>query len=222
MSGAIAERILHRTAEVNPKLLQTIFVKIANALAIHVNRDAIIYRTPEARLAGRLFDADTVVRPLLGELAEGLYVLVQKHWQWNSRFWEQRALLIADDDLDVAIRYARQAVAIEEHPFPLTTLGKLLLKQMNSVPGSRASLFDEAFDKLSMAIESEMAHSRTSIHPYATMLNGTTRYLELGGELTGPQYRRLRNYISEAKDYFPRDILIDSELRRLGYLINLR
>ena len=47
-------------------------------------------RSPEARLAGRLFDADKVVKPLLDSDAEEFYVTVQKLWEWNSRYWEQR------------------------------------------------------------------------------------------------------------------------------------
>lgn len=74
-------------------------------------------RSPEARLAGRIFDADKIVKPLLGSAAEDFYVSVQKQWEWNSRYWEQRALLAADTDLHIALQYARYAVAIEFHPF---------------------------------------------------------------------------------------------------------
>ena len=91
-------------------------------------------RSPEARLAGRLFDGDKIVKPLLDSAAEQFYVESQKLWEWNSRYWEQRALLKADSDLVTALRYAKQAVAIENHPFPLTTLAKLLLKTIEAEP----------------------------------------------------------------------------------------
>ena len=60
--------------------------------------------------------------------------------------WEQRALLIVGEDVETGVQYARHAVAIERHPFTLTTLGQVLLRRSERGGVERKPLFDEAFD----------------------------------------------------------------------------
>jgi hypothetical protein len=214
-NAVVAERILFRSPRRggNPSLMSS-FQNLSRAIAPHVNRKAIMRRSPEARLARRLFDYDTVVKPLLGALAEEFYISVQKQWEWNSRYWEQRALLLGDTDLGMALQYARHAVAIEKHPFPLTTLGKLLLKQME-VGENRDRAFAEAFDHLGEAIDIEAHRKRTTVHPFATLLSGAARYLELGGELTFEQGDRIDRYADEADRRYASDAVIAAAMRRL-------
>lgn len=124
LNSTIADCILRHAAEFEKDLLFDAFRGLAGALAPYVNRKAVMKKSPEARLTGRLFDADKVVKPLLGPTnAEGFYISVREQWEWNSRYWEQRALLKAESDLATSIQFARHAVAIEHHSFPLTTLG---------------------------------------------------------------------------------------------------
>lgn len=215
LNAIIADRVLHRASRRESEILVSAFVQLAFALAPHVNRKAIMRRSPEARLVGRLLDADKVVRPLLGTAAEGFYVSVQAQWEWNSRYWEQRALLSSGKDLDAALQYARHAVAIERHPFPLTTLGKILLMQMEVTTGDMEGIYGEAFERLSAAIESEARRLRITVHPFATLLSGTARYCELGGVLTAYQRERIDGYAGEAHTRFGGDVLIDAVLRRL-------
>jgi hypothetical protein len=178
-------------------------------------------RSPEARLAGWWVDADKTVRPFLDNAAEEFFISVQKQWEWNSRYWEQRALLVGDGDLDIAISYARCAVAIEKHPFPLTTLSKLLLRQMERSKTERKSSFDEALMKLCDAIESAAQRSRISVHPFSVMIAGTARYLELGGVISSTQTELITSYAVEAKSLFGGNSVIVSALRRLGNQIRL-
>ena len=215
LNAIIADRILSRASRQESEILVSAFVQLASALAPHVNRKAIMRRSPEARLVGRLFDADKVVRPLLDTAAERFYLSVQTQWEWNSRYWEQRALLAAETDLDIALQYARHAVAIERHPFPLTTLGKILLMQMESVPWGMESMYGEAFEMLTAAIENEARRWRVTVHPFATLLSGTARYCELGGVLTTNQRNTIDGYCAEAQALFGGDALIDAALRRL-------
>lgn len=215
MNATLAERVLRRVADRENDILSAAFKGLARALAPHVNRKAVMRRSPEARLAGRLFDADKVVKPLLGSSAEEFYVSVQKLWEWNSRYWEQRALLKAESDLATGLQFARHAVAIEKHPFPLTTLGKLLLRAMESSPSGRSSVFDEAFEILSDAIESAVQRSRISVHPFGTLLKGAARYLEIGGVLSSEQRTTLNEYRTEARSRFSGDSMIEEALRRL-------
>lgn len=217
-NSIVADRVLFRVAGEDSETLFSAFEATARVLAPHVNRRAIMKRSPEARLAGRLFDYDKIVRPLIGDSAERFYVSVQRLWEWNSRYWEQRALLTAETDLQAAIQYARHAVAIELHPFPLTTLAKLLLREMEADPAKLGSLYSEAFEKLTQAIETEFRRSRITVHPFYTLLNGTALYLELGGELTVNQHREIEGYVTEARHRFAGDSLIEAAVHRLDIL----
>lgn len=215
INATLAERVLRRAARSEKSVLLAAFVGLASALAPYVNRKAVMRRSPEARLAGRLFDADKVVKPLIDSEAEGFYVAVQKLWEWNSRYWEQRALLQAESDLSKGLQFARHAVAIEKHPFPLTTLGKLLLQAMEERPHERSSLFGEALETLSNAIEGEVTRSRITVHPFGTLISGVARFIEIGGALTKDQRAIVDGYRFEARKRFPGDPLVESALRRL-------
>ncbi len=219
LNAIVGERLLLHVAEKDTDTLFEAFVKIAAGLAPHVNRRAIILRTPEARLAGRLFDADKIVRPLLKARSEEFYVASQKGWEWNSRYWEQRALLIADSDFGRGLSYARHAVAIEEHSFPLTTLGKLLLKKMEQDTSERSAVFGEAFEQLSAAIRSEASRSRISVHPYSTLLDGAARFIELGGTLSTQQRSSIAEVLISASQAFPSDKQLETVRKRLNALL---
>lgn len=216
INKTIGERVLLRSAEHMKDTLREAFVRLAAELAPHVNRKAIMSRSPEARLAGRLFDADKIVKPLLADAAERFYIDTQKKWEWNSRYWEQRALLTADFDLDIALQYARHAVAVELHPFPLTTLAKILLMLMEARVNERQRAFGEALENLSAAITSEKSASRVTIHPYVTLFTGVARYLELGETLTPEQTRELRKFVIDARIRFSRDRQIQLTLLKLN------
>ena len=178
------------------------FTTLAMALGPYVNRKAIITRSPEARLARRLFDADKVVKPFLHGHASTFYADTQTTWEWNSRYWEQRALFTADLDLVLALQYARHAVAIERHPFALTTLSKLLFMQMETDPTFRDAAFHEGFDRLQSAIRSEADSARVTLHPFLTLFTGTSRYIDLGGTILNSELSSLRTYLLEAPTRF--------------------
>ena len=217
-STVVAERVLLLVASEYHDVMMEAFTSLATSIAPRVNRKAIIRRTPEARLARRLLDGDKIVRPLLGADAEGFYVAVRDSWAWNSRYWEQRALLIVERDIRTALQYARHAVAIEPHPYCLTTLGKVLFKSLPSrgrQEEARASTFGEAFGVLRQAIDREKIGARVTIHPFSTLLVGTARFLEGGGNLTLEQDEAIRSYAAEARDRYGHDPGVAKALQRL-------
>lgn len=213
-NSVIADRLLHKIARTDRATMLEVFLALAEALAPHVNRLAIMARSPEARLAGRLFDFDKVVGPLLKESAHEFYLRSQPEWEWNSRYWEQRALLAAESDLQTAVQYARHAVAIEHHPYPLTTLGTVLLREMEATPSRRDLIFAEAFDVLCQAIDAEAKRSRITVHPFCTLLHGAARFREAGGELTQKQRRLLDVHVNVARSRFRADPQVVSVLQR--------
>jgi hypothetical protein len=220
MNAIYADKVLQRALVNDQESLFNAFIQIASGLAPYVNRKAAKMKTPEARLAGRLLDADKIVKPMLGPRADEFYEICSKQWAWNSRFWEQRALLIAATNLSTALQYARHAVAIELHPFTLTTLAKLLFQQMEQAKKStHSNFFSEAFDRLTKAIEMEGFRSRITVHPFSTLLSGTVEYLELGGSLTPDQSNKLNAHMGNADYYFGKDQQVQQWLNRLEKLL---
>ncbi len=213
-NSTLGDRVLNNVAETNRKHLLKIFVTLANGIASRVNRKTIIQGTPEARMSQRLFNYDDVVKRLLEEEADEFYVQTKNAWRWNSRYWEQVALLKlshfyalqgtadASEFLEAAVGHARHAVRVEMHPFTLSTLGKVLMAQMTLQGQPMKSLYDEAFEKLQNAIGLERAWLRSAVQPYASLFSGTIRYLELGGTLSSKQFDSLKANFASVRDRF--------------------
>lgn len=90
LNRTMAERTLERAPK---ETSSTVFRRLATAIAPRVNRETIKRRSPEAKLAARLFDYEDVIKKYLGAAeAEAFYDAVRPAWRWNSRYWEQLAL----------------------------------------------------------------------------------------------------------------------------------
>ena len=231
-NSTFAAQVLHSYAETSSSRMLEIFVKLANAIAPRVNRDTIRRRVPEARLAGRLFDFDDVVQKFLDESSQEFYRRTQRAWQWNSRYWEQLALLHlgtfystpatsdGTDALEIAVQHARHAVSVETHPFPLTTLGRTLLAQMSiEGPSAARSCFGEAFYRLDIAIRLERDWGRVAVQPFVVLFRGASQFLEAGGDLTGTEARRIAELLEEADRRFRRDTEVQAVVSGLRPLL---
>jgi hypothetical protein len=152
--------------------------KFSSSLAISVapfiNRDTIIKRTVENGIAKFLMDADGMVIPRLGQRGEDWFKEIQNGHEWNSRYWEQRALYAKGrGDFDRAIDYAEQAVAKERHPLPLTTCANIKLQaaalSTHLPTGRRKELFFDALNYLQSAIPMAKERRMVEIHPYMVL-----------------------------------------------------
>ncbi|WP_371090199.1 SIR2 family protein [Bradyrhizobium sp. WSM2254] len=227
-NSTLSDKILERFASKDPDRMLTTFVNLAEELGPWVNRETIIARAPEPRLSGRLFDYDAVVSKFLGSNAEKFYDDVKPSWEWNSRYWEQVALLNlaryqrssnpgeGTEYLEDAVTHARHAVAVEHHPFPLTTLGKILLNRMMAPSEPVKDSFDEAFERLSEAIAMEERRNRISAQPYGVIFGGVMNYLSAGGELTHHQHNRLREILTKAEDKLAGDREMQQQIALVG------
>lgn len=232
LNGTLATRILEVTAERQPDDMFAVFEGLGRAIAPRVNRKTIVQRTPEARLAARLFDLDQVVERFLGTKSEDFYEAVEEEWRWNSRYWEQIALLNlyksqaleassegARDALDLAIAHARHAVSIERHPLTLTTLAKILFSEATVAGEGGNTLAAEAMASLGDAIDIEKRRNRISVHPYVVMFQGV-KTLPSIQMLRETDLAALHSYLREAARKFPRDAeimaLIDEVSLKVG------
>jgi hypothetical protein len=89
-------KMLQEVSEKQKDLMFDVYCGICAALSSYVTRTSMIQRTPEARMTGRLFDVDEVLAQFLGDRSEEFYVRMKRYWDWNSRYWEQLALLTID------------------------------------------------------------------------------------------------------------------------------
>jgi hypothetical protein len=212
----LAQRILREVATTNEDLMLEVYTAVGAYLAPYVNRQAVMRRTPEARISGRLFDFDEVVTEYLPNTSEKFFIAMRRFWDWNSRYWEQFALLKLDqflksnsserfDLLSQSISHAKHAVQVERHPLSLTTLGKILLEEMKHSSTRFESAFKEAFGSLEEAIRMEGNKNRIAIHPYMTMFSGTNNYIKQGGQLSRKEADALNKHLENAEKLFSHD-----------------
>lgn len=232
LNATLSSAIFTHICKESPEQVFRAFVTLGNALAPYVNRGAIRRRSPEARLAGLLFDYDGIVRDFLGDSAVSFYDEIRELWQWNSRYWEQLALLYISryhsapsteygrDALIQAVQHARHAVSIEVHPFTLTTLGAVLFAQLSEDTKANSSIYEEAIGRLSDAIDRERNWSYRNPHSFMSLFTGTKRYVDFGGNLTSRQKDYLKQAIGEAQKLFQRDSNMTDAISKLApYLV---
>ncbi|MBZ2207672.1 P-loop NTPase [Massilia soli] len=205
-NGSIAALLVEEMASKKSSRLLEIVVELANELAPFVTRATIKQRSPEARLAGRLFDADGLMPELLKANVDKFYELTHEKWKWNSRYWEQRALFISDRDRVLSIQHARYAVAIEHHPFPMTTLAKVLFSSIKEGVGDRQAYFNEALDLMEETLRIEATWERgRSKKAYWTTIEGVSAYVNSGGVLTLRQTQFVEKTIINIRKTFDDD-----------------
>lgn len=198
-STIVAERTLHFVSEKDSDGLFNTFVQLANNLAPYVNRTTIKQRTPEAQMARRLFDYDHAIAVFIQDRGEEFYEKTQKAWQWNSRYWEQRAILAANDDIELGVQHARYAVSLEEHQYPLTTLARLLFRLSNSTNPPSNSIRSEAMSYILKALDLERSRHGVTRHPYLAAIDGNRYFVEHGGTMSDTDFRIVDDIVDDAK-----------------------
>lgn len=230
LNGVIGSRVLDHCARASPETMLDLFCRMGKVLAPRVNRETITRRLPEARLAGRLFDFDQVTERFLGPLSETFYTEVQREWQWNSRYWEQVALLnlgkfykqgeAGVHYLEAASQHARHAVSIEHHPFPLTTLGKVLFAEFRASNFQKRGVFDEALARLAQAIDLERQWNWNSTQAYMIVFRGAIEAVSEGLSLSGKQAEDILAYMRFVRSHFVRDRELQDARTALEALIS--
>ena len=143
------------------------------ALAPHIDITAIVNLTRPYRLLRRLMDQESVMRLIGPVLGRNLYETIQESYDWNGRYWEQRALFESELGNHAQARsYAEHSLKTHYHPFALNTLGTVL---------GRMAVQDGDTDVLREAIRNlEYARDRprwdASEHPYVTFFTIMIRF----------------------------------------------
>jgi len=125
----LAERYT-RTA-ISTQSMQDASRRIAVALAPLVTREAITRRHTPYLIVRTILDKKNILEMCNGDAAQARewYELIKEHYDWNARYWDQRALLESGErNHEAAFSYAKKAVNLNGHSFSLTTLGTVLLR----------------------------------------------------------------------------------------------
>ena len=97
--------------------------------------------------------------------------------------------------LEESIQNTRSALSREMHPFSLATLAKVLFKAMEQRPFNRDALFQEAWDNILDADDREKKWPSRGATVFVICFAGVLKYLDMGGQLNGAQYERLREMV---------------------------
>lgn len=207
----LAALLVEELARLKPARLLELATELANGLAQFVTRHTIKQRTPEARLAGRLFDADGLMPELLKERFADFYTSTLEKWRWNSRYWEQLALWVGSADRELSIQHARHAVAIERHPYPMTTLANVLFSAISESKPPKLQYFAEALDLMEDTLRIEAGWERGKTRKaYTAVIEGVLAFINAGGKLTPRQAAFSENVVGEALKSFGSDPFVSA------------
>ncbi|MBI3131886.1 MAG: SIR2 family protein [Acidobacteria bacterium] len=146
---------------------------LAKQLSPLVVPQSISRRTYPYRILRQLMDCETVEKDLR-EFADQWYADLLPLMGWNSRYWEQRALLAANAKQDeAAYSYAKQAVAIHPgHPYSHTTLGKICMQiSIRRADNIGLERLLEGVEELKVSRELAKERNNLSEHPYVTFFS---------------------------------------------------
>lgn len=176
----LAEKVFDRTR--NYDLMAEIARDLVVAISPIVNIEAIRSRSYAFRICKVLMERRSVYATLGGNVdkARAWYDSVEPHFGWNSRFWEQRALLeLEAHSYSAAYSFARVAVDKERHAFPLTTFGTVCMiiaghKSQESV-AEAFEIYREGEAALQNALSIGRSHPETLLHPVSTFFSYAER-----------------------------------------------
>ena len=151
---------------------------LATALAPHIDIRAIRKLTLQYRLIRRLMDQETVIRLVGPQFGRQIYEHMEGLYDWNGRYWEQRALFESGlGNHHQARSYAEHSLQIHWHPFALNTLGTVLARI--AVDHGDADALREAIKHLDQARYQRRWDE--SEHPYVTFFSMMVRFGETWG-----------------------------------------
>ena len=160
---------------------------LAKSLAPHVDEQAMRAGTGEYRIIRHLMDQATVIRLVGHEKARAWYDDIREFYNWNGRYWDQRALLESGfGEHETARSYAERSIQVHKHSFGYNTLGTVLLR-MAINRGNAESLID-GIKNLEIARGFQNWGERE--HPFVTFFTSLLRFADGWGINAVPHQAR--------------------------------
>jgi hypothetical protein len=156
--------------------------RLARNLAPYITPETVTQRVLPYRIARELLNNRVISDWIPDDAWDRWYEELGDVYDWNARYWEQRALSAARRrDFDKAESFAEHAVKLYRDSFTLTTLGSVLIRKASqwAQPLSHASYdyFDRAVAALEQAREREGGREEP---PFLAFFDGTLELVRRG------------------------------------------
>ncbi len=177
---------------------------LGKALSPFITLATIRERTTPFLIARELMDSDVVLSWLGRESAPRLYDMLVEHFDWNARFWEQRALTeSALDNYEKARSFAEVAVARNRGAFTYNTLATVICRYATYRAERGASATAVLAEALGLLEESKRLGNSRFEHPFNTYFKHTLRYYRAQpDEITDEVRLSWRHWMADAKNSF--------------------
>jgi hypothetical protein len=147
----------------------TTTLALAKHLAPHVSPAAIHAKTIEYRLARQLLDWELLGRWLGRDRMLHWYAAIQDLYDWNARYWEQRALAASNLNLhERAVSWAQRAIAEHRDAFALNTLATVILRRGLERYNNRNEQMDLYLEAVALLEEARAIAPEDSEYPFIT------------------------------------------------------
>lgn len=156
-------------------------LRLGASLAPHVSVASITASTIYYRIARALMGHD-ILADLLEKDSNAVldwYEKLQPEFDWNARFWEQRALAAADASLfEPAFSWAREAVARRSDSLTLNTVGTVLMRRA-VFEASKGRWPAETYELAESTLREAREIKDVNEYPYETFFSYTLRLVRL-------------------------------------------
>lgn len=156
-------------------------INLALAVAPHLSPAAISASTIYYRIARSLMGHEMLLRLLEDNYEAVLEVFEKIEWayEWNARFWDQRALVAADNRrFEEAFSWAQQALDKRKDAFSLNTIGSVLMRRA-VFEGRTGHWPTETYEKAhGYLLEARQLEKERADYPIETFFSFTRRLLE--------------------------------------------
>ena len=150
-----------------------ISLALAKTLAPHIDERAMRSGTREYRIVRHLMHHETVMRDTGEHDARKWYDELRQYYDWNGRYWDQRALLeSAYGQHEVARSYAERSIQVHRHSFGFNTLGTVLLRM--AIRHGSVEALREGIENLEVTKSFQDWGDRE--HPFTTFFTSLIRY----------------------------------------------
>jgi hypothetical protein len=177
----LAEHVFRQHVPVKDRY--EISLAVVMSLAPLISERSLRQRTYPVLIVRQLMDKDSVTSMSASiQDARKWYETLQNDFDWNGRYWEQRALLESDAGVhEKAYSYAKKSIDVHRHAFSLNTLGRVRLKASVDPDVNVDIAFDYFLDGVASLSES-VAHAQgfdeLHEHPFMTFFSYVVEFSE--------------------------------------------
>ena len=170
------------------KVREEVSLNLAKVLSPHIDRRSMRSGTREYRIVRHLMHHETVRRNCVDvDAARNWYETVRKYYDWNGRYWDQRALFeSAQGEHETARSYAERSILVHRHSFGYNTLGTVQLRM--AIRHGSVDVLSDGIENLAMTKGFGDWGERE--HPFTTFFVSLIRYAQEWGFPQVPQSAR--------------------------------